>query len=48
MFTNERAELSRSSNEGDQIDHRDAALQYLFSQPILGCYEPFRVHFGCS
>ena len=37
-----------AANEGDQIDHRDAALQDLSSQPILGCYEPFRVHFGYS
>ena len=48
VFTDERPELSRSGNEGDQIDHRNAALQDLSSQPILGCYEPFRVHFGYS
>ncbi len=48
VFTDQRPELSRSADEGDQIDHRNAALQDLSSQPIFGCYEPFRVHFGYS
>ena len=47
-FTDQRPELPGGRDERDQIDHRNAALQDLSSQPILGCYEPFRVHFGYS